>query len=164
MAKSFSGNIKLSVSGSFTNNNDLDTVSQAINYSKKFDLTNGTGADQANMYFSDQRAIGAVPDDLDLYGGLTDAYGATINFAVIKGIIVYAASANSGNITIGGDAAAFVNWVSNATDSIVIKPGGMFAIVDPSAGGYAVTNTTADVLQINGTNGDVYDIILIGEI
>jgi hypothetical protein len=43
----------------------------------------------------------------------------------------------------------------------------MFCIYDPSAGGYGVTNTTADVLQIanssSGTGVD-YDIIVIGEV
>lgn len=164
MAESFSGNIKFSLAGTFSSDNDLSTVQQAINYSKTYNLTNGTGANQANMIFTDQRTIGASPDDLDLYGGLTNSFGTTINFAVVKGIIIYAASGNSGNVSIGGDGSAFVNWVANSSDIVVVKPGGLFALVDPSAAGYAVTDSSADVLQINGTQNDVYDIILLGEV
>ena len=166
MAETFSGTFKLALSGTFASDaNELAAPSQAFNYSKSQVFTNGTGADQANMIFSDQRTIGASPDDLDLSGSLSNAFGTTISFTAIKGIIVFAASANSGNVTLGGDgSAAFINWVSDSSDSIVIKPGGMFALIDPSAGGYGVTNSTADVLQVAGTQNDIYDIILIGEV
>jgi hypothetical protein len=164
MAETFSGNIKFSLSGTFASDNDLSTVQQAINYAKAFNLTSGTGADQANMIFMDQRTIGGSADDLDLYGGLTNSFGTTINFSVVKGIIVYAASGNSGNVTLGGDGSAVVNWVGDASDTVVVKPGGLFALVDPSAGGYAVTNSSADVLQVAGTENDIYDIILLGEV
>jgi len=43
----------------------------------------------------------------------------------------------------------------------------MFAVYDPSAGGYAVTNSTGDILQIaNSSSGTsvTYDIIVIGEV
>lgn len=169
MAETFSGSIKLSVTGTFSSDNDLSTVTQAINYSKSSVFTNGVGASQANMYWSDQRTIAASgTDDLDLYGGLTNAFGTTMNFTSIKGIIVYASSDNTNDVLIGGDSGApFAEWVSNTSDIIVVKPGGMFALVNPAANGYAVTNTTADVLQIaNSSSGTsvTYDIIIIGEV
>lgn len=169
MAQTFSGNIKLSLAGTFSGDNDLSTLSQAINYSKSYNLTNGTGADQANMIWMDQRTITASStDDLDLAGSLTNAFGTTITFTSIKGIIVYAATANTNDVLIGGDgSAAFINWVSNSSDIVVVKPGGLFALVNPQANGYAVTATTGDILQIaNSSSGTsvVYDIILLGEI
>jgi len=169
MAQTFSGSVKLALAGTFTGDNDLSTVAQAINYSKNYSFTNGTAADQANMIFMDQRTIAASgTDDLDLYGGLTNTYGTTINFTSIKGIIVYAAATNTNNVVIGGDAsAAFINWVGAANDVINVKPGGMFALIDPNANGYAVTATTGDILQIaNSSSGTsvTYDIILLGEV
>ena len=165
----FSGNIKFSIAGSFNGDNDLSTVSQAINYSKLFNFTNGTAASQANTIWMDQRTIAASgTDDLDLYGSLTNAFGTTLNFSSIKGIIVYAATANTNNVIIGGDgSAALINWVGGSTDTIVVKPGGLFALIDPSAGGYAVTATTADVLQISNSSSGTsvtYDIIILGEV
>ena len=51
--------------------------------------------------------------------------------------------------------------------AMTVKPGGWLASYDPSATGYAVTNTTADILQIaNSSSGSSvdYDIIVIGEV
>jgi hypothetical protein len=169
MTQKFSGNLKLSLAGTFSGANDLSTLAQAINYSKSYNLTNGTGANQANMIFMDQRTLAAsTAEDLDLAGSLTNAYGTTITFTSIKGIIVYASPANTNDVLIGGDAsAAFVNWVANSSDIIVVKPGGLFALVNPQANGYAVTATTGDLLQIaNSSSGTpvTYDIILLGEV
>jgi len=102
------------------------------------------------MIWMDQRTIAASSaDDLDLYGGLTNSFGTTINFTSIKGIIIYADSANTNDVLVGGDgSAAFVNWVSASNDVVVVKPGGLFALINPQANGYAVTATTADILQI----------------
>ena len=104
MAEQFSGNLKLSLAGTFTGDNDLSTVAQAINYSKSFNITNGTAADQANMVWMDQRTLAAsATEDLDLAGSLTNVYGTTITFTAIKGIIVYATAANTNNVLVGGD-------------------------------------------------------------
>lgn len=169
MADSFSGNIKFALTGIFAGTNDLSTVQQAINYNKSYNITNGTGASQANMIWMDQRTIAASgTDDLDLAGGLTNSFGTTINFTVLKGIIVYASSANTNNVVIGGDATApMINWVGAGNDTVVVKPGGLFALIDPGATGYEITATTADILQIaNSSSGTsvTYDIILLGEV
>lgn len=168
MATTFSGNINLAIKGYLTKTMDIGTASLVVDYSKKFTQTNGTGADQDNMIWSDTRTISASStDDLDLYGGLTNAFGDSISFTCIKGLMIFASAANTNNVLVGGDAAAIVNWVGNANDIIVVKPGGIFFLYDPSAAGYGVTNTSADVLQIaNSSSGSGvdYDIIIIGEV
>jgi len=169
MAATFSGNLKMALAGVLTGDNDLSTVTQSFNYSKSYNITNGTGADQANMIWADQRTITASStDDLDLYGGLSNAYGTTINFTSIKGIIIVADASNTNDVVVGGDgSAALINWVGAANDTVVVKPGGMFALINPNANGYAVTATTADILQIaNSSSGSsvIYDIILLGEV
>lgn len=147
---------------------DIGTARLDVNYSKRYSVANGTSSDQANMIWTDNRSVSASSsEDLDLYGGLTNAFGDTINFSAIKGIFIFADSANVNNLIIGGDSNALVNYVGNANDVINVKPGGMFAVYDPSAGGYGVTNSTGDVLQVaNSSSGSsvVYDIIIIGEV
>ena len=165
----FSGGIKLSVVGTYTGSVDIGSVTQNLGYDATYTLTNGTGADQANMVFSDTRTLTASSsENLDLAGGLTDVFGTTITFTKIKGIIVKAAAANTNNVLVGGAASAqFVNWVSDATDVLVIRPGGMVALVAPDATAYAVTATTADLLKIANSAGSTsvsYDIILIGTV
>lgn len=169
MAITFTGSITLNARGSLLSDVDLGSAANSVDYQKRYDIANGTSASQANMMWSDTRTINASSaEDLDLAGGLTGALGNTITFTTIKGIIIKAADDNTNNVVIGGDdSAAFINWVGDATDTIVVKPGGIFVLYDPSAGGYAVTATTGDLLQIanSGAGTSVtYDIILIGEV
>lgn len=168
MATTFSGSIYIQLLGSMVKSLDIGTASLDINYSKKYRIANGTIENEANMIWSDTRTISASSsEDLDLYGGLTNAFGDTINFTAIKGILIVASASNTNNLLIGGDGSALVNYVGDASDTIVVKPGGMFCVYDPSSGGYGVTNSSADVLQIanssSGTGVD-YDIMIIGEV
>lgn len=168
MATTYSGSIGLQIVGQLKKDLDIGSARLDISYSKKHSISNGTADAQANMVWTDTRTIPASSsDDLDLYGGLTNAFGDTINFTAIKGIFLFASGGNVNNLQVGGDGSAVVNWVGNASDLIVVKPGGMFALYDPSAGGYGVTNSGADVLQIANAAGGtdvIYDIIVIGEV
>lgn len=146
---------------------DLATVTVPLTLRKAVSITAGTGANQADKVFHDQRTLTASStEDLDLAGSLTDAFGATITFARIKGIFVAAASANTNNVLVGGAASnQFINWVSDATDKIVVRPGGWFGLVAPDATAYAVTAGTGDLLRIGNSGAGTavtYDIILIG--
>lgn len=168
MATTFSGTISVQLLGTMNKTLDIGTARLDVNYSKRYSISNGTGANQSNMVWTDTRTITASSsDDLDLYGGLTNAFGDTVNFTAIHGIYIFAAAANTNNLLIGGDGSAFVNWVSDASDKVVVKPGGMIGMQDPSEGGYAVTSSSADILQVansaGGTSVD-YDIIIIGEV
>lgn len=169
MAETFTGSFKVSATGTLSSDVDLGSRNYVLNYSKSYTLTNGTGADQANNIWTDTRTITASgTDDIDLAGSLTNAFGTTLTFTKIKGIIVSAAAANTNNVLVGGDAtAALVNWVGNATDIITVQPGGTFAIYTPSSTGYAVTATTGDILQIANSAGSTsvtYDIVIIGTV
>lgn len=168
MATTFTGSVYLQVVGTLIKALDIGTGTIDINYSQRNRIANGTGADQANMVWTDTRTVTASSsEDLDLYGGLTNAFGDTVNFTAIKGIFIFAAAANTNNVVVGGDAAGLVNYVGANNDTTIVKPGGFYCIYDPSAGGYGVTDTTADVLQIaNSSSGTsvTYDIIVIGEV
>jgi len=127
-------------------------------------ISNGTGAGQADRIFHDQRST-AGNDDLDLAGVLTDTFGATLTFAKVKGIIVAAAAGNSGNVIIGGASSTFNTWVTGTNPAVLVRPGGVFALLDgqADAAGYAVTPTSADILRITAGAGTVtYDIVIIG--
>lgn len=165
----FTGTAKLSINGALTSAIDIGTLTHNINYAKTYSIADGTGADQANMLFVDTRTVAlSSSENLDLAGGLTDAFGATITFTKIKGIIIAAAAANTNNVLVGGHAtAAFVNFVSDATDVLVVRPGGTIALFANDVTGYAVVATTGDLLKITNSGagtGVTYDIILIGAV
>jgi len=130
-------------------------------------LTSGTGANQADLVFTDQRTLAAsTTEDLDLNAVLTDAFGDVITMARVKAIIVKAADGNTNNVEVGGAATnALINWVGDATDKIVVPPGGIFLLATNDATGFLVTPATGDVLKIGNSAGGTpvtYDIIIIG--
>ncbi|MEV6105703.1 hypothetical protein AB0M28_13445 [Streptomyces sp. NPDC051940] len=130
-------------------------------------LGSGVAANQADRLFTDRRTLAAsASEDLDLAAVLLDAFGATLTFARIKGLIVKADSANINNVIVGGAAAnGFVSWAGGATHTVTVRPGGVLALWAPDAVAYAVTAGTADLLKVaNGGAGSgvTYDIILIG--
>lgn len=162
-----SASIAITVNASISSDPDIGNASHSIAYPKTTSYTDGSGANQINAIWQDTRNISAASvDDIDLAGGLTDAFGNTLTLTTVKGIMIFAYATNGDNIKVGGDAtAAFINWVDDATDEIIIAPGGVLCVVNPSAAGYAVTAATGDILQITNADGaDAvdYDIILFG--
>jgi len=150
-----------------TNPLDLTTPAAPHAIKKSLALATGTGANQADLVFSDTRTLGAsANEDLDLAGVLTDPFGIVMTFARIKMMYFFAAAANTNNVEIGGAAATqFVNWVNAAADVIILRPGGVFLLTAPDATAYAVGAGASDFLRVtNGAAGTsvTYDIVLIG--
>lgn len=164
MSQNVNLNLAIAVSMGFASG--ISSASAASNFSKIMQLLDGTGAGKASKSFFGSRTISAsATDGLDLAGVLTDALGNALTFTKIKMIAVKAAADNTGNITLGGGTAACNTFFADASDAIVIKPGGVFVIAADDANGYAVTATTADMINIiNLVAASVdYDIVIIGE-
>jgi len=146
---------------------DLSSGTSEISDTNTFSFTNGTGANQANQVFSDQRTISASSsEELDLAGSLSDAFGNTITFSIVKAILVVASSDNTNDVLVGGSASnGFDTWVGATGDIVAVKPGGCMLVVAPDATGYAVTASTGDLLKVANSAGSssvTYDIIIIG--
>jgi hypothetical protein len=157
----------VAVAAQYTKVRDFTTVTDPLNYKFVDTLATGTGANQADRLFHDQRTLAAsANEDLDLAGSLLDAFGDTLTFARIKGIVVRAADGNTNNVVVGAAASnQFVGPFGAGTHTVAVRPGGVFAIYAPDATGYAVTAGTGDLLRIaNSSSGTpvTYDIILIG--
>lgn len=146
---------------------DLVNSSSPLSTTSTFDFTNGSGANQASLIFSDTRTLTAsASENLDLAGVLTDAFGAVINFTKIKALILRTAAANTNDVVIGGAATnGFISPFGAATDTVKVRPGGVMVLVSPDATGYAVTAGTADQLKVANSGAGTpvtYDIVLIG--
>jgi hypothetical protein len=147
----------------------LSTTLDGIQRNLSYSFTDGAGANQMDAIWSDERTIAASgTDDLDLAGGLTDAFGAVITFARVKFIYLEADATNSNNVLIGGAAAnQFLNWLQSPTDKVLLTPGGMQLVISNTAAGYAVVAGTGDILRVaNGAGGSTvkYRIILGGSL
>lgn len=122
--------------------------------------TLGTGVSlEADILFKDTRTVaGGATDALDLTGALTDDFGTALTFATLHAICVRARSTNTTAITVGGGAAP-----AGAPGATVLRAGEQVNFV--SATGWAVTATTADIVQVVNAAGAAadYDIILVGK-
>lgn len=145
---------------------DLSTPSDALDYVKRITLTSGTGADQGNMLWHDQRTLAAsATEDLDLAGSLVNGLGDTQTFAKIKALIVYAATANTNNVQVTRPASNGVPLFLAAGDGIPVLPGGLFSWIAPNAAAIAVTAGTGDLLTFTNSAGSTsvtYDVIILG--
>ncbi len=120
----------------------------------------GTGANQADLLFIDERTVTtAANDDLDLAGVLTSAFGATITAAELVAVFVInrprSGTANTTNLTIGGGSNPVVGFLGGTTPTIgPIRPGGFVMIGCGDAAGIgAVTAGTGDILRIANSAG-----------
>jgi hypothetical protein len=144
---------------------DLGTPTMPFSLTNDIALTSGTGANQADRVFTDQRTLAASgTEDLDLAAVLSDAFGATITFAKIKAVIIKAAAGNTNDVQLTRPASNGVPLFLAAGDGIAIKPGGAFVWVAPGTG-ITVTAGTGDLLTLTnsaGGTGVTYDIVIVG--
>lgn len=160
--------VRASIAATLTGSNDMGTPTHEFIESFSLLMESGTGANQANNCFSDERTLAAsATEELDLAGGLTNGLGATLTFTAIKAILVIAATGNTNDVLLGGAAAnAFTGPFQNSSDIVNIKPGGVALFLNPSAAGWAVTAGTGDLLKLAnsaGSTGVTYRIVIIGE-
>jgi len=129
------------------------------------DFANGSGANQANVIWSDRRTLTAsTTEDLDFAGGgLLDAFGAAIAPTKIRLVYIASSSANAQNLTLFGDTAS-IPILNTAATTYTLQPGGVFLGMWPATAGLTVTATTADIIQVaNGAGVSVtYDIVVLG--
>lgn len=161
--------IVIRVLGTLTGTVDLSTLTDVLrrNYTKSF--TDGAGAGQAQIWWHDQRTLGAsATENIDLAGALPGMFGGTLTFTAIKAVIVLASAANNpaNEVQVTRPAANGAPLFMAAGDGISLAPGAIFVWVDPGATGKAITAGTADLLTVTnsaGTNSVTYDIIVVGE-
>jgi len=150
-----------------TNALDLVTGSGTLNKKASITYTTGTGANQIDTLFSDQRTLSTgANEDLDLAGALTGLYGTTLTFAAVKGILISSATANTTDLTVIEPAAnGLTGLFVAASDGINIEPGGFFMWATPSAAGLAVTAGTGDLINVANAAGAsaTYDVVIFGE-
>jgi hypothetical protein len=145
---------------------DLATGTVPLAYRKRLTLATGTGADQADLIFHDQRTIAASSsEDLDLAGVLASAFGATLTFVELKGLVIAAATGNTNNVRVTRPASNGVPLFLAASDGIDVPPGGVFAWLNPGDGDVTVTAGTGDLITVaNSSSGSTvtYDVVIIG--
>lgn len=155
-----SGKIGASLRFTETGSNDFGGPTFTPALEAALTLASGTGANQADLIFVDQRTVSSASnDDLDLAGVLASAMGATITAAELVAVMVINApksgAANTTNLTIGGGSNPVVGFLGGTTPTIgPIRPGGFVLLACGDAAGLgAVTANTGDILRIANSSG-----------
>ena len=160
----FAGTIKTTLTGTFANALDLTTVEDKLSKILTTAFTSGTGANKAQVLFSDERTLLTTTDEtLDLMA-LTSAFGVT-TLSKIKAIVVSVVTLSNGyRLQIGGAAANAVSgFFVDPGDILEVQAGSTLVLTAP-VNGYAVDATHKDLKISNPSGGSVtYDIYLIGE-
>lgn len=109
-------------------------------------LSDGDGANQAQVIYSDSRTSGGT-DTLQLSSLADTRDGASVTIAFTAAKVLYVKNTHASNtITVTG---AYTGSV---------PPGGILLAVNPTAAG-----TTANSLFLTSTAGTTYDIVIVGE-
>lgn len=139
--------------------------------SAAIDFASGTGANQADLVFTDVRTVASASnDDLDLAGVLLSAFGSAITFVELVAVLIInapvAGAANTTNLTVGVGSNPFVGFLGGTNPTIgPIRPGGVFMLACGDAAGIGtVTAGTGDILRIANSSGAsaTYQIAILG--
>jgi len=123
--------------------------------------TYGTGANQINVLFQDQRSTDDTGETLDLTSGLTDCFGNALTMTAIKFLYIKNTHASL-ILEIMGNGALDLLILSGTTDALEIPPGGEFYWSAPTAAGI-VTTVNKNLFLAATTAGTItYDIIAGG--
>ena len=161
--------LSASLSGTFskaeTFNDKNIEHSLALSIAQAF--ANGTGANQANQIYVGERTLAdEAQENLDLSGSLADQFGSTIAFTGIKGILIQNQSALSSLLFEPGSTNGFLGPFADASDQVIIPPGGVVLMTNASAAGWPVTASTGDLLSFTHNSEETadleYKIALIG--
>ena len=104
--------------------------------------------------------ISGTENAIDLVGALTNPLGITVQFAKIMAIF-FRNNAAANGMSIGGNANSVELCVDKASDKIAVAKDSYILYINEN--GITVTGGSTDILQINGTAGDEYDLIVIGK-
>lgn len=130
-------------------------------------LTNGRGEDNGNLLWFDSGSIAASGSQaIDLVGSLTTAYGDTVNFDKIKGIMVVNTSTTNGSQINVVDTSGMYSVA--AGDGVKLIPGSngnsfMYIYTpDATAWDIAAGTDTLTLTNADASNAATYQIAVIG--
>lgn len=139
-------------------------------------LTTGPGLNQGNQLWHDRRTLGSTATEtIDMYdfaisagSAQNDSLGNALAMVRVKVFLFYNRSTTAGEtFTIFGEGSgAAWNSPLNGSDTakVVVGPGGILLLTNPSAAGYTVADSTNHLFKVenSGSGSNDYDIIVIG--
>lgn len=152
--------IALSILAHETSSGDLSRTLRATPANYALTLTDGTGANQAQVVWSDSRTATTSNDDINLTSLADTRDGAAVAVAFTQVKLVYVRNTHAtANLRIGGVAGLGVFAGLPVTVALTLPPGGGYLFTAPTAAG-VVAGTARFAAE---TGSCTYDVVLIGE-
>ena len=170
MADTLAIDLRASLTWLFSEALDLSSVNDQSTLEFDASLADGTGDDQADLIWHDERTLAAAAsENLDLTALATVIFGGTvpINFAKVKAILIVNTSTTAGHeLLVGGAGAgqAFATpFNNNVSAKVGVGPDSPLLLVNKQSG-WAVTAGTGDILRVqnSGASAATYRIVIVG--
>jgi len=163
MAKTLDVTWRYGFTGDYVDDTDLNESRGTLPYSDTVTLATGTAASQARYQWYDTRTLAATAEELDLAGGVTDAFGDALTFTKVRHLMIHNRNTTAGHIlTVGPGTTNGVTTIWAGTSPTEICGADGYLIKDSPTDGYVITGGSADTIKINaGTNTVSYDIIVV---
>jgi hypothetical protein len=157
--------ILLSILAHESSSGDISQTLRATPATYSLTLGNGTGANQAQVAWSDSRTIDAGGEDSLNFQSLPDDRG-TVSFSAIKLLYLRNTHASNSLTLVAGVSLAnswtSLGWSDEAVGETNLQPESAVMLANGSASGMLVSSSDK-MLYLRGTTNTTYEIILIGE-
>lgn len=163
MTTALTGSTKVVISLQNQKGVDLATILDDLKISAGVDWSYGTGENQANALFHDQRSTDDTGETLDVYasGSLKDAFGDLLTMEALKLMYIKNTHATL-TLEVFGGVANDVDVLADTSDILEIPPGGIFLWLCPTAAGIDTTTDKNIKLAAKAAGTITYDIVLMG--
>ena len=155
--------IMLSILAHETSAGDLSRTLRATPASYALSLTDGTGANQAQIVWSDSRTVVSPQETLDLRSLTDTGDGAsvTVAFSAVKVLYVRNKATAADNIVTLSS--VFIAYQGLDAGTHIVRSGGLFLCAAPGDDGSTAIIATNNTITISGAVGAQYDIVIVGE-
>jgi len=138
----------------------ITTVSEQIPVLLSWTHATGTNANQmTQLWRSRQSLVASGTNSHNIAGGITNAFGEALTITTVRFFAVVVDDAQGNGVEVGGAATQpFSAWAGDATDTVLVIPGGLFMTVAPTKAAFAVSTNSYIQVKNSGTNAISYDV------
>lgn len=152
---------RLALVGTYTKALDLSTPREVIDYAIQKELTNGTGADQGNVVYSDSVTHTGSATINVTNASLKDAFGDVVELKKIKELVIVNKATTAGFVLLVSGS-AIVGAAQIITAGVQrIGPGGFFAW-NSQIDAVTVDASLATIIFDAGANSIAYEYVIAG--
>jgi hypothetical protein len=143
---------------------ELSTLLETLSLARGQNFAEGELTEEVNLIFDDSRTLSDGANEvLNLHNGsLTNKLNQAITMDILKAIYIKNTSVDAGLIVGGGTTP--VPLFSDASDKVIVKPGGTLLLIAPNVVGWDITANCLLKLEHDGVGSSTltYELVVAG--